>query len=359
MSVTSSRTPASEENSWSTPSILIEVTAAPWSEERRTRRSELPRVIPKPRSSGSATKTARRRLSPPDCFFSRALGFLSSCQFFALTAIFIPWQLGTEVPDFKSVSVAAVKAEAPVKDSDAAALAGPYPVVRDRGHVADRGDREADRLEGTKRALAARTGPLDLDLERSDAVIGGLAARILCSDLCGIGGRLAAALEPHHPGARPGNRIALRVGDGDHGIVEAGVHVSDAGGDVLALPPAEALRFACHWSYDPLIPFALGDVAGREFKLRQKLLLLPGDRLGLALAGARIGMRALAANGEPTAVAKPAIAGEVHQPLDVHRGLAAKVAFDREVLVDRLADVQHLLVGEVLDALFRRDSQLL
>ena len=26
-----------------------------------------------------------------------------------------------------------------------------------------------------------------------------------------------------------GNAIALRVGDGDHGIVEAGVHVSDAG----------------------------------------------------------------------------------------------------------------------------------
>ena len=48
-------------------------------------------------------------------------------------------------------------------------------------------------------------------------------------------------------------------------------------------------------------------------------------------------------------MAKPAVAGEVHQPLDVHRGLAAKVALDREVLVDRLADVQHFLVGEVLD----------
>ena len=82
------------ENSCSTPSILIEVTAAPWSEDRSTRRSELPSVIPKPRSSGSATNTARRRLSPPDAFFSSALGFFSSCQFFALTAMFIPWQLG-------------------------------------------------------------------------------------------------------------------------------------------------------------------------------------------------------------------------------------------------------------------------
>ena len=56
-------------------------------------------------------------------------------------------------------------------------------------------------------------------------------------------------------------------------------------------------------------------------------------------------------------MAKPAVAGEVHQPLDVHRGLAAKVALDRMVLVDRLADVQHLLVGEVLDPLLGGDPE--
>jgi hypothetical protein len=45
-------------NSCSTPSILTEVMAAPWSELRSTRRSELPSVVPKPRSSGSATNLA-------------------------------------------------------------------------------------------------------------------------------------------------------------------------------------------------------------------------------------------------------------------------------------------------------------
>jgi hypothetical protein len=90
-SVISSRTPASELNSCSTPSIRIEVTAAPWSEERRTRRSELPSVSPKPRSSGSATKVARRRESPPVERFSSALGFFISCQFLALTAIIYLW----------------------------------------------------------------------------------------------------------------------------------------------------------------------------------------------------------------------------------------------------------------------------
>src|ERR1700755_1058580 len=94
-------------------------------------------------------------------------------------------------------------------------------------------------------------------------------------------------------------------------------------------------------------------------QLTEELLLLAGDRLGLALAGARVGVRALAADRKAPAMAKPAVAGEVHQPLDVHRGLAAKVALDRELLVDRFADVQHLLVGEVLDPLFRRNPELL
>ena len=85
---------------------------------------------------------------------------------------------------------------------------------------------------------------------------------------------------------------------------------------------------------------------------------LPGDRLGLALAGARVGVRALAADRQALAVAEAAVAGEVHQPLDVHRGFAAKVALDLMVAVDRLADVQHFLVGKVLDPLLGRDAEL-
>ncbi len=44
MSVTSSRTPGKVVNSCAVPSTLTEVTAAPSSEERSTRRSELPKV---------------------------------------------------------------------------------------------------------------------------------------------------------------------------------------------------------------------------------------------------------------------------------------------------------------------------
>ena len=65
MSVTSSRTPGIDENSCSTPSICTEVMAAPWSEDSSTRRSALPSVTPKPRSSGSATRVATRLPSSP------------------------------------------------------------------------------------------------------------------------------------------------------------------------------------------------------------------------------------------------------------------------------------------------------
>ncbi len=54
MSVTSSTTPGSDENSCRTPSILTAVIAAPSIEESSTRRSALPIVVPKPRSNGWA-----------------------------------------------------------------------------------------------------------------------------------------------------------------------------------------------------------------------------------------------------------------------------------------------------------------
>src|SRR3712207_7258117 len=40
-------------------------------------------------------------------------------------------------------------------------------------------------------------------------------------------------------------------------------------------------------------------------------------RSGLALAGARVGVRALTADRQALAVAQAPVAGEVHQPLDV------------------------------------------
>ena len=84
MSVTSSRTPAIEENSCSTPSMCTDCTAAPCSDDSRMRRSALPSVTPKPRSSGSATSVATRFGSAPTATCS-LFGLISSCQFFWIT----------------------------------------------------------------------------------------------------------------------------------------------------------------------------------------------------------------------------------------------------------------------------------
>ena len=88
------------------------------------------------------------------------------------------------------------------------------------------------------------------------------------------------------------------------------------------------------------------------------LLLLAGDRLGLALAGARIGVRALATNRQTLTVTQTTIAGKVHKTLDVHRGRAAKIAFDGIIGIDRFADVQDFLIGQVLNTASVIDSQL-
>ena len=58
MSVTSSPTPATDENSCNTLSICTLVTAAPCRLLISTRRKALPKVSPNPRSSGSATTVA-------------------------------------------------------------------------------------------------------------------------------------------------------------------------------------------------------------------------------------------------------------------------------------------------------------
>src|SRR5258706_14965102 len=64
ISVTSSITPGSVENSCSTPSMRTDVIAAPCSDDRSTRRSGLPSVVPKPRSSGSSVNLPYRSEFP-------------------------------------------------------------------------------------------------------------------------------------------------------------------------------------------------------------------------------------------------------------------------------------------------------
>src|SRR6266508_827693 len=262
MSVTSSRTPAIEENSCSTPSMCTDCTAAPCSDDNRMRRSALPSVWPKPRSSGSATTVANRFASVPGVICS-LFGRMSSCQFFWIVTL-SPLRVNRPASRFAFKSPALEirgsargsqnsknnreTRESSARDqiSDAPALARTATIVRDRRHVTDRRHGEARGLQRTKRRFTARTRTGNFHFQRAHAVFLRLLGNVFGRDLRGIGGRLARALEAHRAGRRPGNGVALRVGDGDGRVVERRIDVRDARGDVLAFATAYAGGFLAH-----------------------------------------------------------------------------------------------------------------
>src|SRR5215510_15838012 len=246
--VTSSRTPGIDENSCSTPSICTVVMAAPCRDDNSTRRSAFPSVIPKPRSRGSATRVATLFLARPGTI-SSLFGLIRSCQFLCKTLatgyLAFILLIGARTPAlwWRAMPAECLFCGAPALDS--AALARAAAVVGDGGDIPDRCDLEPDRLERPQRRLAARARTHHFHLEHLHAVLHCLFAGVLGRHLGGIGRRLARAFKTHGAGRRPGDGVALRICDGDHGVVEGGAHVRHAGGDVLALAPARLGAAGC------------------------------------------------------------------------------------------------------------------
>src|SRR5262245_15498500 len=182
----------------------------------------------------------------------------------------------------------------------------------------------------------------------------GLLGGILSRHLGRVGRRLARALETHGTGGRPGDGVSLGVGDGDHRIVEGRVHMRDSGGNILALAPANAGGFFAH-SRSSRGRGAAAAGPTLSVTWNAALLLLAGNRLRRPLAGAGVGMGALAAHRQSAAMPQPAVAPQVHQPLDVHRDFAPQVTLHDVVAVDDLADLQHFLVGQLGHSALVRD----
>src|SRR5206468_1469800 len=95
-----------------------------------------------------------------------------------------------------------------------------------------------------------------------------------------------------------------------------------------------------------------GLLTGRGGRLRTD------DAALRTLAGARVGVRTLTARRQTLAVTQPAVAAQVHQALDVHRHLAAEVTLDLVGVLDDLADLARLVLGEVLGAGGEVDARL-
>src|SRR5262245_7367108 len=78
-------------------------------------------------------------------------------------------------------------------------------------------------------------------------------------------------------------------------------------------------------------------------------LLLAGDGLLRSLAGAGVGLGALAPDRQAAAVAQALPAADLHLALDVLRDLAPQVALDLVGALDVVPDAGDLVVGQVAD----------
>src|SRR6185369_2081774 len=226
--------------------------------------------------------------------------------------------------------------------SDSAPLRRAAAVVRDRRHVGDAADLEADRIQRAHRRLAARAGALDAHFDVLHAAFLRRASGALRGDLRRERRGFARALEAGVPRGRPGKHVALAVGDRHDGVVERRMHVGDALGDVL-------LDFLARARLRGLLQFlARGGVPARHLGYLSDWHVQLDGGLARTLPGTRVGAGALAAHGQALAMARAAVALQVDQPLDRHLDLAPQVALDGEPL-HALAQPVELGVVQVLD----------
>src|SRR6056297_233074 len=117
--------------------------------------------------------------------------------------------------------------------SDPALLGRPAAVVGDRGHVLDVRDTEAHGVERTDGRLASWSGALDANFHVLHAVFRCGSAGLFGSDLRRERRALARTAEAAAARRRPGQGIALAVGDRDDRVVEGGMDMRNRIHDLL------------------------------------------------------------------------------------------------------------------------------
>src|SRR3990167_6980275 len=192
-------------------------------------------------------------------------------------------------------------------------------VVRNRCHIGDGRDADAQCTQCTHRRFTYWAWALDFDVKVLDTLFDGGATGHFGSHLGSERRGFTRTLETLTTRLSPRQCIALAIGDGDDGVVERCVHVCDAVRHVLA----------------NLLTNTLCCVIGRRLghiDLKISLFLQCCCALARTLAGTGIGARALTTHRQTAAMTETPIATNVHQALDVHCGFAAQVTFNGELL---------------------------
>src|SRR5271170_2714152 len=177
---------------------------------------------------------------------------------------------------------------------DPASLGRTAAVVRLGGDVGDRADLQACGLQRADRGLPARARALHEHVDFADPVLLGLAGGVLGRQLSGERRRFPRALEADVTRRRPGDDVALRVGDRHDRVVERALDVGGPVRDILLFPPARLL---------PLL-WGSGGAGGLLCWWHPGLpgLLLACDGALGAFAGPRVGLGALAPHRQAAAV---------------------------------------------------------
>src|SRR5918994_7289787 len=125
--------------------------------------------------------------------------------------------------------------------SDAPLLGRATTVMRDRRHVFDARDLQSAAIQRADRGFASRPRAAHADFDGAQAVFLGRYARLLRRHLRGERRALARAAKTGAARRRPGERVALPVGDRDDRVVERRVDMRHAVGN-LALRLLARLR---------------------------------------------------------------------------------------------------------------------
>ena len=214
--------------------------------------------------------------------------------------------------------------------SHAPLLRGTTPVMWYRSDVRDARDLESRVVQRTHRRFPSGSRSLHHHFQILQTVLRRRLAGLHRRDLRRKRSTLSRSLESARPCGRPCERIALTVGDRDHGIVERGMYmgntVADGATDLLL---RSRLRLG-----------------------HRRVPVLSLDGPARALSGASVGVGALAPHRQSPAMANPPVTPEIHQPLDAHRNLPAQIAFGHP-LGNLSAECIKLCVSQVSDGHLR------
>src|SRR5215469_14223639 len=207
--------------------------------------------------------------------------------------------------------------------------------MRHRRDVADRANLDARSGEGANSALTSRSGTGDANVDRTQTVI---ARGVRCVDrglLRGKRSSLAGAAEAERARAFPDDRIALLISDSDDGVVKARLDINEPERNVLPFPLLELLTLTGLGAGSLLRCLCHG--------LLSRFLLAGNGALTGSLAGASVGVGALAADRKVATVAQATVGLNLDQALDVQADLLAEVALDLAFCFDDVTNLVELV----------------